>query len=93
MGPGGRPARNFEGKMPDMPKDSMRRQAPPQRMDGEKMKAMREDMRKNMEAYETELQSIMSEEQYKAYKADNEKRMKEGRRFGEQRPHKDDNNK
>jgi len=94
MRPGGRPERGFEGKMTDMPKDSMKRQGPPQKIDGEQMKAAREEMRKNMEAYEAELQKIMSEEQYQAYKADMEKRMKDGRRrFGGQRPHKNDDNK
>lgn len=39
-----------------------------------------EEMRKNMEAYEAELQKIMTEEQYNAYKADREKRMQEGPR-------------
>lgn len=39
-----------------------------------------EEMHKNMEAYEAELQTIMTEEQFKAYKTDREKRMKEGPR-------------
>ena len=44
------------------------------------MKEGREKFRQDMEAYEAELQKIMTEEQYKAYKADREKRMKEGPR-------------
>ena len=54
-----------------------------------------EEMRKTMEAYDAELQKIMTEEQFKAYKADREKQMKNGPRpDGRQgRPHKDDDNK
>ena len=48
------------------------------------MKGGREDMRKNMEEYDAELQTIMTAEQYEAYKADHEKRMKDGPRA--QRP-------
>lgn len=36
-----------------------------------------EEVRKSMEAYDNELQQIMTPEQYKAYKADMEKRMQE----------------
>jgi len=50
---------------------------PERRMD---RRAGFEQMRKNMEAYEAELQKIMTEEQFNAYKADREKRMKEGPR-------------
>lgn len=39
-----------------------------------------EQMKKEMEAYDAELKQIMTEEQYKAYRADWEKRMKEGPR-------------
>ena len=40
----------------------------------------RQGFRQNMEEYNTELQKIMTEEQYKAYRADFEKRMSEGPR-------------
>lgn len=54
-----------------------------------------EEMRKNMEAYDAELQKIMTEGQYKAYKADREKQMQNGpkRQDRQTRPHKDNNNK
>ena len=42
------------------------------------MKEMREKMEKDMKAYDEELQKIMTPEQYKNYKADMEKRRKEG---------------
>ena len=41
------------------------------------MRGDREQMRKNMEEYDAELQKIMTEEQYNAYKADREKMMRE----------------
>jgi Spy/CpxP family protein refolding chaperone len=44
-----------------------------------------EEMRKAMEAYDTELQQIMTPEQYKAYKADMEKRHQRGGQRGGQR--------
>jgi hypothetical protein len=43
-----------------------------------------EEMRKQMEAYDAELKSIMTEEQYQAYKAEQEKRMRQG---GPRGPH------
>ncbi len=46
----------------------------------------REEMRKAMEEYESEVQKIMTPEQYEKYKADRQKRFREGRRgFGERR--------
>ena len=39
-------------------------------------------MGEQMKAYEEELQKIMTPEQYKAYKADQEERMKQGRPQG-----------
>ena len=44
------------------------------------MKGDREGFRKQMEEYDAEMQKIMTEEQYKAYKADQEKHMKGGPR-------------
>jgi len=51
-------------------------------------------MRKSMEAYDAELQKIMTEEQFKAYKADQQKRFQQGGRRpnGMGRPHRDNNN-
>ena len=51
----------------------------------EKMKGQREQRRQARQKYDTELQAIMTADQYKAYKADEEKRMKEGRRRGGRR--------
>lgn len=46
----------------------------------------REEMRKVMEEYESEVQKIMTPEQFEKYKADRQKRFREGRRgFGERR--------
>ena len=52
----------------------------PERREAPGMRGNREQMRKDMEAYENELKEIMTPEQYEAYKADREKRMKEGPR-------------
>lgn len=54
------------------PADTTARQQRPQ--DRENANDRREEMRKNMEAYDKELQQIMTEEQYKAYKQDTERR-------------------
>lgn len=54
------------------PADSTVRQQKPQ--DKENANDRREEMRKNREAYEKELQQIMTEEQYKTYKQDTERR-------------------
>lgn len=86
-GRGMRPRPNFggndqQGQRPEMT-DEMKAQ----------MKAQREEHQKAMQAYDTELQAIMTADQYKAYKADMEKRMKEGpRRGGGQRPDKKEKN-
>jgi hypothetical protein len=51
--------------------DSVRSERPrPQGGQGNFGGANREEMRKNMEAYEAELKTIMTEEQYKAYQND-----------------------
>ena len=50
------------------------------------MGAGHEKMRQTMEEYDQELQKILTPDQYKAYKADMEKRMKEGPRGQRQRP-------
>ena len=46
------------------------------------MEANRKQMEESMKQYDTELQKIMTPEQYKAYQADMEKRRKEGPRRG-----------
>jgi len=51
----------------------------------EQMKAQRQKRQEAMKKYDTELQAIMTADQYKAYKADQEKRMKEGRGRGQRR--------
>lgn len=49
-----------------------------------------QEMRNNMEAYDAELQKILTPEQYQNYKKDMEKRMNQGNRHPRgQRPHKD----
>lgn len=65
-------------------------QAQPQRPTRENMEERRKEMEQNREAYAAELQKIMTEEQYKTYQADMQKRMQngpQGRRG--QRPHRD----
>ncbi len=63
-----------EGQRPNA-RPEMRGQHPERRGD-------RQGFRRNMEEYNNELKKIMTEEQYKAYQEDMEKRMKEGsRRF------------
>lgn len=87
MGPRGPRHGMHRGQRPDsmklerrqMPKD-MAKEAPKKHDRRLGMRGGHEEMRKNMEAYETELKTILTEEQYKAYQADREKRMKEGPR-------------
>lgn len=73
------------------PNDTARRQRP-EMGNPEQMKARMEEMKKQREAYDAELKTIMTEEQFKAYTADMEKRMQGqggpgGRRqFNGQRP-------
>lgn len=68
-----------EGEM----KEAKRPNARPE-MNGQRpeRRGDRQGFRRNMEEYNNELKKIMTEEQYKAYQEDMEKRMKEGsRRF------------
>lgn len=66
-----------EGEM----KEGQERPARPEmRGDRPERRGDRQGFRQNMEEYNAELQKIMTEEQYKAYQADFEKRMKEGPR-------------
>ena len=77
-GHGQRPDRR--GQRPDMKQNNMKAPNDTARMrrpDGPRPN--REQMEENMKAYDKELQEIMTAEQYKAYKADMEKRRQEGR--------------
>ncbi|WP_044109914.1 DUF4890 domain-containing protein [Xylanibacter brevis] len=52
--------------------------------------SIRQAMRKNQEAYETELKTILTEKQFKAYTEDMKKMMRQNPRFnGDRRPKKD----
>ena len=46
--------------------------------------AMRDQMKKDREAADAELKKVLTEEQYKTYKANEEKRMKEWQQRGRQ---------
>ena len=46
--------------------------------------AMRDQMKKDREAADAELKKVLTEEQYKTYKANEEKRMKESQQRGRQ---------
>jgi len=78
----------------DVPADTTYRQKRPQGQ-GEQgagnRRAGSEEMRKNMEAYDKELQSILTEEQYQAYKNDNKRRGPQGNR-GERRHQRQNSN-
>lgn len=71
-----------EGSRKQMP-DSVRKQGP-REFKGERGNF--QEMRKKMEEYDAQLQTILTKEQYDAYKADREKMRQQGPR-GE-RPHK-----
>ena len=84
MGPRGQHRFGQPGQRPDSvrprPQRGEIKDRPERHGDRQGMRGNFEEMRKNMEAYDAELQQIMTEEQFKAYKADQEKRMKEGPR-------------
>ncbi len=85
MRPGGSRQFRKDGARPD----SLRQQ-PPSREDMEKMMRQHQEA---MAAYDAELQKIMTEDQFKAYKADMEKRMKQGPgNFQRQRPNRNRQN-
>ena len=72
---------------PQQRPDTLRQGPRPQR--GERPQMNREEMQKQMEAYNTELEKIMTAEQYQKYKEDQQKRMSRGPRDGQrgqQRP-------
>lgn len=58
----------------------MRGDRPERRGDRQGMRGDRQGFRQNMQEYNAELQKIMTEEQYKAYQEDFEKRMSQGPR-------------
>lgn len=76
------------GQRPQRPQNDSVQGRRPQGQMGQ-MGGNREDMRKNMEAYEAELKTILTEEQYQTYRKDQQNRF-QGRR-GE-RPRRDINN-
>ena len=73
MGRPGNGQRRMDGNRQAPDSLRMRDQRPPR----EGMGNM-EEMRKTMEAYDAELKEILTEEQYKQYRADQEERMKRG---------------
>ena len=98
MGPGRGPRFNGQrgprGQRAEMEKkdfsrgDTLKNAPRPQR----DMRPNMEKMQQEREAYNKELQKILTEEQYKAYIADEEKRMKEGPRGGRDRGPRQSNN-
>ena len=63
------PPKDMKGERPEPPKDmKCQCQKPPK--DDNKMKERHQEMKAAMEAYDAELQKIMTEDQYKNYKAD-----------------------
>lgn len=88
QGPGGRGQMN-RGQRPRGEKfDSTRAQQRPERrpeMKPEEMDSLRAVMRATRDAYDEGLKSIMSEEQFQKYKADEQKRQGEGRQGRPQR--------
>ena len=87
MGGGNRPQM---AERPQRPQNDSVRGDRPQRPQGN-FGANREEMQKNQEAYDAELKAIMTEEQYAAYKKDNENRRAQMRRGGD-RPQRENNN-
>lgn len=68
---GGRPGGQNGGQRPELTEEQK-----------QQMEAQRKEQQEAMKQYDIELQAIMTQEQYTAYKADMEKRMKEGGRRG-----------
>lgn len=69
------PPTDMKGEKPEPPTDMKGEKPEPPKGD---RKEMREKMKEDMKAYNEELQKIMTPEQYEKYKADMEKRRKEG---------------
>lgn len=92
-GPRGQRGAGFQGQRPQRP----------QRQQGDSISQERrrgfgggnpEEMRKNMEAYDAELKTILTPEQYEAYQADQKKMMeRRGPRNGQRPQHRNDENK
>lgn len=84
MGPFMGRQRGFRGeRQANRPQRRERRMEPVDSADQQRPRGdRREEMRKTMEAYEKELQEIMTEEQFQAYKKDNERRGPQGHRRG-----------
>src|SRR5574344_2087450 len=77
----GRPEMNGRGMRPD----SMQQKRPEMTEEqNTEMKAKREEMKATMDAYNKELQSIMTPEQFQKYQEDSKNHMKRGE--GEHRP-------
>ena len=89
MGQGRRPQMGQMGQMPQRPQRPQNDSVQGRRAQRGQMGGNFEEMRKNMETYEAELKTILTEEQFKAYSKDQQSRF-QGRR-GE-RPHRDINN-
>ncbi len=75
------------GARPGRPDGKQAQQAPeemkmPAAQDKGNRKARFEEMRKRMEEYDAQLQTILTPEQYKSYKADREKMRQRGPRGG-----------
>lgn len=73
-----------QGRRPEGARDSVRvrPERGGQQPSREDMEKMREEMQANQAAYDAELQKILTEEQFKAYKADEQNRMQRGPRGG-----------
>ncbi|MCR5159287.1 MAG: DUF4890 domain-containing protein [Prevotella sp.] len=70
------------------------RQGGPRAPRGERPQMNREEMMKQMEAYNNELKEIMTEEQYQKYQENQQRRMQQGprnRREGGERPQRQNN--
>jgi hypothetical protein len=67
---------NGEGRRPELTEEQRKQ-----------MEARRQEMNETMKQYDAELKTIMTEDQYKAYQADRQKRMQEG--FRGHRPNRD----
>lgn len=74
MRPGGGNGQRQQGQRPELTEEQK-----------QQMEARRQERDAAMKEYDAELQQILTPEQYKAYKADQEERMKQGPRGGDRR--------
>lgn len=79
--------RSPEGKRQHQAPDSLKQT----RMKGAHTKVNFQEMKKKMEEYNAQLQTILTEEQYAAYKSDREKMMRRGPRQGRNQHNNNDN--